>query len=124
MRPVETKQDLKRPDVFAEFVGHAARALDDLEVADEVVTKFAQEQFEELYFPTSGRVIFFQAITAQQSMLGRLLDGGNVQATRIDKKEVVEFVGFLFAWVIGFLVFMGISDRWDDNLVSAPATAS
>lgn len=89
MPPVETKQDLKRQDVFAEFVGHAARALEDLEVADEVVARFAQEQFEELHLPTSGRVIFFQAITARQSMLGRLLEAGRVQGTEIDKKSVV-----------------------------------
>ncbi len=74
MPPIATKRDLDQQEVFTQFVGHAAIALDRLEVADELVTHFSQAQFEVLSLPTSGRVILFQAITAPRYQFGRLLE--------------------------------------------------
>ncbi len=74
MPPIATQRDLDERDVFTQFVGHAAIALDRLQVADQLVTSFSEAQFEVLSLPTSGRVILFQAITAPRYQFGRLFE--------------------------------------------------
>ena len=74
MPSIESQQDLDNTEIFTQFVGHAAIALDRLQVADEVVKAFTEAQFEVLSLPTSGRVVLFQPITALRSKLGRLVE--------------------------------------------------
>ena len=71
---IETEHDLKDEKVFAEFIGRAAVELDQLGVADTVVTAFSKSNFEVLSLPASGRVILFQPITAPESELGGLIE--------------------------------------------------
>jgi hypothetical protein len=119
MRPVESRRELKRSDVFTEFVGHAAIALDELQVADEVVTRFAHNQFEELYLPATGQVILFQAITARCSMLGQLLETDSTP--RVTKQDVFFVLGLFGTWFFGSAVFFAISGRLDDEPISTIA---
>jgi len=119
MRPVESRQDLKRSDVYAEFVGHAAVALEGLQVAEKVVTRFAQGQFEELYLPTTGRVILFQVITARRSMLGQLVEANNT--SRVTKKDVLITLSIIGSWFVGTSTFFAISGRLDDEPITTIA---
>jgi hypothetical protein len=128
MPPIATGEDLNNPDIFTEFVGHAAAALDRLNVADEIVTAFARDFFEKLTLPTSGRVIQFQAITAPRHKLGELLDAETEPffswpgtepffSWQRDKRFITIFLGACVYWLGGTAVFLAISDRWDDDLV-------
>lgn len=73
MPAITTQQDLDDRETFTQFLGHAAIVLDRLQVADEVVTRFTEDQFEVLSLPTTGRVILFQAISAPKYKLGQLV---------------------------------------------------
>ena len=73
MPEINRPEDVYVQNELVKIVGNMAIQLDELQVADSVVTKFTQRDIEILRLPTSGRVILFQVISASSKKLGKLL---------------------------------------------------
>jgi len=123
MSPIKSQQELDGQNGRTKFLEHVAIELDRLQVADAVVTQLKQDGFEQLHFPASGRVLLFQSITAQPSMLGMLFGAENIApVTRVDKEDIFFSLGMLVSWPVGLAAFFAISGRWDDQPFSTIAT--